>query len=112
MFTGISTSNSSFGTIETGKWHHVACSVNGTTGIYTDYFDGKKIDQVSGAGGSPSFYTLNGIDLIQIGDFSQTQKYSAFIDDVAVYSQSLTSSEIHEIYAEQAPEHMLARNAK
>ncbi len=101
------------GYISLNKWTHFACAINAQSGVLRGYMDG-----VAGAnnGFIPSAPMY--VDTMSVGGASQsspfpfnipyTPTYTGFIDDAAVYMQTLTASEIQHIYAQGAAQHGLA----
>jgi prepilin-type N-terminal cleavage/methylation domain-containing protein len=90
--------------IADGKWHYVVVSFirNGGNVSYTIYVDGN-IDGTITV--SPSFVQNN----FTIGAAAGgALPFTGDIDDVVFYSQSLTASEVYNLYASQAPKYGIA----
>ncbi len=75
---------------ETGQWHNIVVTYNGTTGILSSYLDG------SLAGSSSHTGTLTPTDSLVIGGHraGTTRNFHGLIDDVAVFDHVLRSYEI------------------
>ena len=97
--------------IALNQWHLITCSMNTATQKIVGYVDGQLVS-------APAAYLRSSVATIQEidvgGDSSgnslgvPTPNYSGYLDDVSVYSQSLTDSQVHELYAEGAAAHGLA----
>jgi len=88
-----------------GKWVHFAVSYDGTN-ILRIYVDGKIA--VTQAVGAASLGTT--AQRITIGNQgNSTQHFKGLIDDLAIYSNVLTASEIGQIYAMSRPAHLSSR---
>ncbi len=101
-----------FGRIELNKWHQVTCSINGTTGKMTAYFDGKQ-DGLPITSGALVGGPINQIN-VAAGDgpalwWSSTPSFNGYLDDVAVYTSALASNQIQQLYAEGLKTHSLTQ---
>ncbi|MEK7646675.1 MAG: LamG-like jellyroll fold domain-containing protein [Patescibacteria group bacterium] len=94
--------------MQIGKWHHVACSVNGTTGKMTMFIDGKQVYSATVAGP----FTAKNVNQFKVGiDTAMgfpSLTFTGFVDDPAMYTQALVATDIRSIYAQGAREHGLA----
>jgi prepilin-type N-terminal cleavage/methylation domain-containing protein len=96
-----------FGSLETGKWHHIACSVSSGKSL-TIFYDGRQISRtVSTTPGS-----LPPINAIAIGNGTYNNATSEYLDDVAVYSSALTADQAAELYASDLSSHQFAVNVE
>ena len=98
-----------------GKWQHIAISFHpgASNSTVTFYVDGKQIAKDPSEGGliGNDWYDEFGpIQSITIGQMQPTVEM--YLDDVAIYSQALSSDQIREIYAREAPQHEYAANVK
>ncbi len=83
------------------KWAHIVVSWNGTT--VRTYLNGTKI--------ADSVYNSNmGGSDIYIGSENGANPINAKIDSVRIYSQSLQTAQVQQLYAEGLPSHKLADN--
>jgi prepilin-type N-terminal cleavage/methylation domain-containing protein len=81
------------------KWHHiVAVREGGTKKIF---FDGSLA--TSGASGSN---VLTNAQPLYIATRATTPVYSGLMDNIRIYRRSLTSREVHQMYAEGLPQHL------
>ncbi|MEI6237945.1 MAG: LamG-like jellyroll fold domain-containing protein [bacterium] len=84
----------------TATWHHFAFSYK--TGVVNVYIDGK-LSATYSAGLSnfndSNFYLANGLST---GSFN--------IDDITIFSESLTAENVQKMYAEGLPKHTFAKN--
>ena len=80
-------------------WTQITCSYNGLTMYY--YMNGNQVASV------PVTMTYNNYTNMRIG-MGRAGVYKGYIDDVAVYSQSLSYDQIKSLYAEGAMKHDLA----
>jgi len=112
--------SSYFGQMDTGKWHHIACTANGTTMILTGYFDGKQVTSYNpGQLVTENFWSSgNYIDKVEVGNSTSDlyrnnpPQLDGYVDDVAVYSSALASNQIRELYAEGLKTHFVASTEK
>lgn len=84
-------------------WTHIAAVVD-AAGKYTLYANGSAIQTVTGytyGGGFPGQFTIGSV-------YGTVEPFQGSIDDVEVFSKSLTASEVRAIYAISAPKHKLA----
>ena len=104
-------------TIDLNKWHHVACSINATTGKMVTYYDGKQVTQ-STFGTYSNFYSDSGsISNVFIGADKYwwgyySPQFSGFVDDYAFYNSSLAINQVQEIYAEGLMVHRIALKSR
>lgn len=92
-------------TIPLNKWTNITCSYNGTNmSIYINgHFDSSApLTYASNCGSFGSRCYTN----ILIGEYGASQ-FTGLIDDVALYSSSLSVKDIQQIYAEGAEKHIL-----
>lgn len=96
------------GTINDNNWHHVAASVN-RSGYMTLYRDGVFDNQTSIS--AYSAQNENNTIPFNIGGKSTAlgSTVNGSIDDVRVYSQALSLSQIQQLYAQGLPKHQIAR---
>lgn len=81
--------------IADNKWHHVAFTSDGTYWVL--YIDGKEDTRVTNTMGGTSGWGRIGAD----GAFWTT----GYLDDISIYYQSLTASQIENIYAQGLDSH-------
>ena len=96
--------------ISMDKWSHIALAYNAGASTYTLYINGVKI-------GNPISYTHrtnDKIGCVNIGYFVPGWQlaYYGLMSNVAVYSQSLADSQIHDIYADGLFTHIFADAGK
>jgi sialidase-1 len=82
------------GTVEVGRWHHVACVRRGKTAAI--YLDGRKDSQADCAEGTPSITDAPVIAGLAPGT-GHTYLNGA-LDDVRVYRRALSEEEIAELF--------------
>ena len=74
------------------------------------YINGR---QVASSVNTTNVSSLGGISTINVGNVSNGSGaqtvFSGLIDDVNIYTQSLTSSDVYKLYAEGLPKHLLAQ---
>ncbi|WEL23767.1 DUF2341 domain-containing protein [Candidatus Nanohalovita haloferacivicina] len=84
--------------IETGRWQHIAVSLNGTH--MKIFYNGSLLNTFD----SPDELLRNNTERLTIGSEYEggvTHPWDGYIDDVRVYSEGLNSSQIESIYNEQ-----------
>jgi hypothetical protein len=101
-----SCSLNSTGALKSNTWQNITLSVNGSNG--TLYLNGNQIGTLTGCTGmtptplTPSLITIgdndNGGDIVFTGS----------IDDLYIYTQSLSLNQVQKLYALGAPKHGLA----
>jgi hypothetical protein len=91
--------------INDDKWHYIAQSFKRVSGTiyFSLYFDGKLVGSNSWSS-TPDPSRGFAIGNADTGGY----QFSGTIDDVALYSQSLTASEIYNLYASQASKYGIA----
>ena len=85
--------------VVTGKWYFIASAFDGSTlRLYIDGTLDKSVAATAIAVSSP----------ITIGNYGGGggYKFTGNLDDIRVYNRSLTSQEIHQMYAEGQPSHL------
>lgn len=90
--------------IKINTWQHVAATYNGTD--FSLYIDGKFITKSNSAGCTS--VTPNASTFVNVGRYSNSVYLNGRVDDVAIYTQSLTASDIQSIYAQGAAKHGIA----
>jgi hypothetical protein len=88
-------------------WTHIAAVVD-STGKYTLYANGSLVQTVAGytyGAGTPSQLNIG-------STVPGSEPYQGSIDEIRIFSKTLTASEIKEIYAEGLATHRLADNVK
>lgn len=86
-------------TIPFNTWTQITCSYNGTTMYY--YINGVQVNS------TPLTMTQNNYTNLLIGN-GRGGVYKGYIDDVAFYNQSLSYTQVRNLYAIGAPEHVMA----
>ena len=91
-----------FGSVSLKTWYFVTCSLNSATKKMNGYINGTQKFSNSYAYSNTNAYPINSIE---IGgdpalDWVLTPQFNGYIDDVAVYNQTLAESDIRQIYAE------------
>ncbi len=92
-------------TPRTNVWTHVAVTLNG--GKLTMYADGKEVYSVTGV---PAPVSTTGALSVGVPGSFYAEFFQGYIDDVRVYTQSITALEIQNIYAQGAQKILLAGN--
>ena len=85
-----------------GTWYHVL-GVHDTTGTLQLYVNGEKDNTPVGGAAITGSMTNN----LYIGKMS-TEAFNGLIDDVHIYNNALTKTEIQQMYAQTAPMHQIA----
>ncbi|MEW6668074.1 MAG: LamG-like jellyroll fold domain-containing protein [Thermodesulfobacteriota bacterium] len=85
------------------NWHQMAVtfSNNGTTASYAFYLDGTRL--FSGTDNTPNSAPVNGLDLILGIAHSGQFGFRGVMDDVMIYNQALSDTQIQEIYGAPNP---------
>jgi prepilin-type N-terminal cleavage/methylation domain-containing protein len=84
--------------IQTGRWHHIVTTFDGST--LKLYIDGSVDSSRAVATQTPGAnVTLGAYE-------SGTYRLTGFLDDVRIFNRSLSSREIHQLYAEGLPHHL------
>jgi prepilin-type N-terminal cleavage/methylation domain-containing protein len=99
----------SFGnSITNGLWHHVAGVVNRTDGNFYLYIDGVLYTKNS----FNTSWNLTGPDVFSIGAYGPGAGgfFNGLIDNVRLFSKSLTASEVQRLYADGQKKNTLAQN--
>jgi len=85
-----------------GKWHHIAGTFDGT--LLNVYLDGKLDNSTDDYAGQSISWTTTTYDIGRhLND--NTYAFGGYIDDVRIYNQSLTSTQIEKIYAQGVEKH-------
>lgn len=86
------------------KWHHIALSFNVDNASVVNqlYVDGNAVGPKFKLGSNA------GDGLVSIGGRSPFETFSGLIDNAVIYNQKLTSSEVWNLYASQAPKYSIA----
>jgi len=79
-----------------GEWHHVAYTYNGTTGEAKIYVDGEEKQRDLKSTGT--FVTSAGS--AYIGKIQATYGWPGMIDEVSIYKEALTASQIQHLYTQ------------
>jgi prepilin-type N-terminal cleavage/methylation domain-containing protein len=90
----------------TNVWTHVAVTLNG--GKLTMYADGKEVYSTTGVAAPNS--TTGTFSVGVPGSYTAAEYFQGYIDDVRVYTQSITATEIKSIYAQGRQNILLAGN--
>lgn len=93
-----------------GKWKHVAVSVSPSARV-TFYVNGAQSGVPGNTGALSGITTTNALCIGNrsgVGTCTTDRTFNGLIDDVRIYSQAFTASEIGRIYAEGAKERALA----
>lgn len=93
------------------QWQHVAISISGTTAKY--YVNGSLKDTVSIPALSSLIFTnwTGNNGKIYVGSWvDNSVPFSGGIDDVAVYNQALTASDVRDVYIAGLEKHVVAEN--
>lgn len=93
-------------TPRTNVWTHVAITLNG--GRLTMYADGKEIYGTTGVAMPSS--TSGALSVGVPGSYTSAEFFQGYIDDVRVYTQSITATDIKSIYAQGIQKIFLAGN--
>ena len=89
--------------IPLNEWHHILFSWNKTTGKTRLYYDG--VDK----GGLNGYYTFTpSTEYLHLGYDANDGQFFGKIDEVRIYSEALSVSQIEKLYAEGAEKHFLA----
>jgi prepilin-type N-terminal cleavage/methylation domain-containing protein len=88
-----------------GKWTNITYTYS--SGMITGYIDGK-IVLPSVSSPSSAYPSTNPAPVYQIGS-TVLLTFNGKVDDIVIYNQSLTASQIQSIYAEGRKTHMLAK---
>jgi prepilin-type N-terminal cleavage/methylation domain-containing protein len=96
------------GVVTNGVWHHIAGVVNRTDATLYLYIDGTLYTKSAFV----NTWNLSGTDLFIIGAYGGGTGgfFSGLIDNVRVFSKSLTASDIHAMYAQEQTRNNLAKN--
>jgi prepilin-type N-terminal cleavage/methylation domain-containing protein len=95
--------------ITLGQWQNFTWSYNSSNNTITGYVNGKRFASANGGACPVPDYPLStvGANALMIGN-GPGGLFDGSIDDLAIYTQTLSDAEIHEIYAEGLPSHPLA----
>lgn len=99
---GVQTAESSDDTVEYGAWYHGACVYNSTTNTLKAYLNGVLEDTDDTTGFTPDTVS----EPVRIGRqrHAGSEEYmDGSIDDVRIYTEALTDSEIAALYAKTSP---------
>jgi len=89
------------GTVSAGNWHHIA-GVRESDGDITLYVDGSSV--ATGSHSSETIIHTNNERIgAQAGGATTTENFDGMIDDVRIYDNSLSSSEVSLIYQNSDP---------
>jgi hypothetical protein len=93
---------SSWGTLVTDTWQHVAVTYNRASGIISLYVNGKAVSNLQWG----SFIPLTKGDLSSFrpsnpGDWTYNRFFSGLMDEVAIYNRALSAAEIQAVCTEQ-----------
>jgi hypothetical protein len=89
-------------TIHDGAWHHLAMTIDLSSGILNLYVDGAlaKTQNFSGVGNAVIFPVFNNFEIGRLGrQGTPVDSYGGLVDDVQVYNQALTLNQVHYLYA-------------
>jgi hypothetical protein len=89
------------GTVNDGRWHHVAVTVNQTNGSITFYIDGAAVSHSFAVGSSTALTTTvgSGTGNLEIGRNLATNTFwNGYIDEVRFWNKILSPSEIFSNY--------------
>ena len=101
--TGPSVPNSS---VNDDKWHHILCTFDKSTGVYTFYLDGKKVSTATITNNVFTFQNLrigNGFSAPGV-----SYRFNGLIDEVQIFSEILLAYQVQELYALGRTSHPLA----
>ncbi|GAA5125036.1 LamG domain-containing protein [Luteolibacter yonseiensis] len=85
--------------IDDGLWHHLAMTVNLTTGILTLYVDGVSAATQDFNAGVVAFPIFNNFEIGRLGrQGSKADAYGGLVDDVQVYNTALSAPEISYLF--------------
>ena len=100
----------SFGYAPYNAWHHITCTVNATSYKMAGYLDGKLMATQSygSANLNSTYFPVNSAG-VGAGFDTGASLFTGYIDNAAVYNQTLTASQIHEIYAQSADNYHFAK---
>lgn len=90
--------------LQMGKWQHVATTYDGSK--ISLYVDGTFVDSTNCA----SISLLPTGAYLYVGRYQNAYNIDGSVDDVAIYTQSLTASEVQRLYAQGAAAHGIAIN--
>ncbi len=88
---------SAYGGLTANSWNHLVMTFDGASAKLTTYKDGERCTESIGSGQIERYY---GNFWIGSGGADWNQAYGGIIDDVRVYSRTLTAQEIQTLYAE------------
>lgn len=94
--------------ISTGKWHHVVGSYDGS--MMRVYVDGRYRNEAGPYAGAVLFTTGSGAVKISEYCCASTYYFNGLLDELRIYENSFTASEVQKLYAEGLPRHILAAN--
>ncbi len=88
-----------------GGWHHFIATYNGTTlKLYVDaVVEGTPVASSRSLSGTAQSFRIG-------RDGDANRNFDGSVDDVRIYSQALTASNIQQLYAQGLKKHQLARN--
>jgi hypothetical protein len=81
--------------LPTGGWHHVAVTLNGSTG--TLYVDGQQVGSNTAMTIKPSDLGVTTQNWIGRSQFSGDPYLNGLVDDFRIYNQALTASQVTEV---------------
>lgn len=99
---GAGTTATSAHAVNDGKWHYVTMTRNATTGLEQVYVDGALDGSATGQKGgiTAAFAGLGRID-----NGSAVNYFSGELDDVRIYSQTLTAAQATQLYQQSPAKH-------
>jgi MYXO-CTERM domain-containing protein len=83
--------------VNDGVWHNLVMTVNLSTANLSLYVDGVLANTQTMA--SPSFPSFNNFEIGRLGRSAPTDPYQGLIDDVQVYDQALSLSDVQFLFA-------------
>lgn len=93
-----------------GAWHHLVCTYQ-TGSVPVIYKDGSSTSHGSGTPAPALYNVVNPMVFGCVGDAGSTQHYLGRTDEVSIWTKTLSSGEVSEIYNSGAPTSLTSHSA-